>query len=376
VSAPRPIAVHAVTKGGLALAARLGTALGAELRVPEPLRALAPASAVAFPLPMSEALAQSFHRHRAHVFVMAVGAVVRMIAPLLVNKWKDPAVVCVDEAGRFAVSVLSGHAGGGNVLAGEVAAALDAQAVVTTASDVLGTLSVDLLGRDLGWTLECPAVNATRASAAVVNGAPVLLVQETGEPDFWPEDRTWPAHIVRSEALGSDDPTRFEAILVVTDRLPHDSERPVFDRAVLYRPRSLVLGLGCDRGAPAELVQRGVEIVLARHRLALASVREIATVDVKSEEPALRALAARLGCALRLFPAAELDRAEGVESFSETVRRHVGTRAVAEPAALLAAGARRLLVPKQVYTEPGAGRSMTVAVARIPFAGARRTRDA
>jgi cobalt-precorrin 5A hydrolase len=366
VSPRRGVAVHAVTSGGVAIAARLGAALGAEVHVPERLRALAPAGAVTFELPMGEALAATFSLQRGHVFVMAIGAVVRMIAPLLQGKRKDPAVVCVDEAGRFAVSVLSGHAGGGNALAEEVAAVLGAQAVVTTASDVLGTLSVDLLGRDLGWTIDGPPLLATRASAAVVNGAPVLLVQECGERDFWPEGRPWPANVTRAEALGSPDPSRFEALLIVTDRLPEDVERGWFERAVLYRPRSLALGLGCDRGAPADLVARGVETLLARHRLALASVRDVATIDLKADEPALRAFAERLGRPLRLFGARELDAAAGVENFSETVRRHVGTRAVAEPAALLAAGASRLLVPKQVYREPGADRSMTLAVARVP----------
>ncbi len=367
MTGPRPLAVHAVTHGGLAVAARLAAALAAELRVPERFLSFGPAGALGFPLPMREALAPVFPRYRGHVFVMAVGAVVRMIAPLLESKWTDPAVVCVDEAGRFAVSVLSGHQGGGNALSEEVAAVLGAQAVITTASDVLGTLQVDLLGRNGGWTLEDPAGNVTRASAAVVNGAPILLIQETGERDFWSAERPFPSNVTVAASLDAENPARFEALLLVTDRLPDDHERPLFDRAVLYRPKSLVLGLGCDRGTGPDLVARGVAALLDRHRLALASVREVATLDLKADEPALRWLAESLGCPLRLYGAADLDAAPGVESYSETVRRHVGTRAVAEPAALLASGARRLLIRKQVYTEPGAKRSMTLAAARIPF---------
>ncbi len=372
MTGPRPLAVHAITQGGLEVAARLGAVLGADVRVPERLLAVAPASATAFSLPMRDALAPAFPRYRGHVFVMAIGAVVRMIAPLLESKWRDPAVVCVDEAGRFAVSVLSGHAGGANSLAEEVAAVLGAQAVVTTASDVLGTLQVDLLGCDLGWTIEDPARNATRASAAVVDGTPVLIVQEAGERDFWPDDRPFPPNVTVTTTLEAADLGHFEALLLITDRLPAERERALFERAVVYRPRSLVLGIGCDRGAAPDLVTRGVDALLARHRLALASVREIATIELKAGEPALRALAERLACPLRLFGSAELDAAPGVETSSETVRRHVGTRAVAEPAALLASGAGRLLVPRQIYTEPGAGRSMTLAAARIPFSPERR----
>ncbi len=374
MTGPRPLAIHAITHGGLAVAARLAAALGAEVRVPERLLALSPPGAIAFALPMRASLTTAFPLYRGHVFVMAIGAVVRLIAPLLESKWKDPAVVCVDEAGRFAVSVLSGHAGGGNALTVEVAEFLGAQAIVTTASDVLGTLQVDLLGRDQGWTIEDPARRATRASSAVVDGASVLLVQEAGERDFWPAGRAVPRNLTFATALETAEASHFEAVLLVTDRLPEDRERDLFDRAVIYRPKSLVLGLGCDRGTPPDLVARGVETLLARHRLALASVHEVATIDLKADEPALRHLAARLGGRLRLFGAAELDSATGIESFSETVRRHVGTRAVAEPAALLASGASRLLVSKQIYTEPEAGRSMTLAVARIPFSSEQKAR--
>lgn len=367
MSGQRTIAVHAVTRGGVALAARVAARLGADLRVPERLAGAAPEGAATFPLPLRTALAAVFRAYRGHVFVLATGAVVRLVAPLLADKRQDPAVVCVDEAGRFAVSLLSGHLGGGNALAEAVARAVGAQAVVTTASDVRGTLAVDLLGRDLGWTMEDPGGNATRAATAVVEGAPVLLVRETGEPGYWPEGRPFPVNVVRASALAAWDPAVHEALLLVTDRLPRDEERERFARAVLYRPRSLALGVGCDRGAPPELVARGVEALLAQSLLSAAAVREVATIDLKADEPALQALARRYGCALRTFTAAELDATPGIERPSERVKRLVGTRAVAEPAALRAAGADRLLVPKQVYTEPGAGRSMTLAVARVPY---------
>jgi len=135
---------------------------------------------------------------------------------------------------------------------------------------------------------------------------------------------------------------------------------------VIYRPRSLVLGIGCDRATPPELIARGVEALLAAGRLAPHSVREVATVDLKADEAGILALTGRLGCPLRTFTAAELDSTPGIENPLERVARLVGTRGVAEPAALRAAGASRLLLPKQVYTEPGANRSMTLAVARSP----------
>ncbi|HET9555262.1 MAG TPA: cobalamin biosynthesis protein [Anaeromyxobacteraceae bacterium] len=361
---PRPLAVHAVTRGGVALGARLAAALGADLHAARAHAAVAPEGAQLFDLPMAPAVARAFPAYRGHLFVMATGAVVRLVAPLLGSKRTDPAVVCVDEAGTFAVSLLSGHAGGANELARAAARAIGATPVVTTASDVLGTLQVDLLGRGLGWTMEDPRGAATRASAAVVNGAPVLLVQEAGEPGFWPEGTPWPANVTRRPALGPDA-DRFEAVLLVTDRLVGGLAEALAERLVLYRPRSLVLGVGCDRGAPPELVARGVAELLHRHGLSLGAVGAVATVDLKADEAALLALASSLGVPLRSYAAAALDAVPGTENPSARVLRLVGTRGVCEPAALLASGAARLVVPKTVYREPGERRAMTLAVARV-----------
>jgi cobalt-precorrin 5A hydrolase len=168
-------------------------------------------------------------------------------------------------------------------------------------------------------------------------------------------------------SLEGVDPAAFEILLIASDRDLAASHPAHFANAVIYRPRSLVLGLGCDRDTPLELVERGVAALLRTHGLSSKSVKEVATVDRKGDEPALLALCQRHGWPLRTFPAEALDAVPGMENPSAVVQRHVGTRGVSEPAALLAAGAERLLVPKQIYTEPGAGRSMTLAVARIPF---------
>lgn len=366
MTARKPWAIYAITTHGVELGARLAAALpGADLFVSEKLRARAPAGARPLPLPMGPTLAATFTAYDCHVHVISVGAVVRMLAPLLADKKVDPAVVCVDDAARFAVCVLSGHVGRGNAFTARVADALGATPVITTASDVRGTLTVDILGRELGWTLEDATRNVTRGCAAVVNAAPVLFVQEAGEPDWWPPEAPLPPGVAYATTLDGVDPSRWEILLVATDRELRETHRAAWDNAVVYRPRSLVLGVGCDRLTPPALVERGVHATLARHRLALASVRTLATIDVKRDEPALVALAERLGVPLVTYGAAELD-AVPMPTPSSTVQRHVGTRGVAEPAALLAAGADALVVPKQIYTEPGAGRSMTLAVARVP----------
>ena len=364
----KPFAVYAITKHGIAIASRLLPQLsGADLFVSEKLIASAPAGALRLPLPMGPTLLETFPAYDCHIFIISIGAVVRMIAPLLKNKKVDPAVVCIDDAARFSICVLSGHVGRGNMFTDRIATALGAQSVVTTASDVIGTLTVDILGRDFGWTLDDPDRNVTRGCAAVVNATEVLFVQETGEPNWWPAEKPLPEGVRYATSLEGVDPYNFEILLIATDREIGESHPAHWKNAVIYRPKSLVLGIGCDRGTAPDLVERGVMALLARHGLSPKSVKELATIDAKMDEPALLALSERYGWPLRAFPPEELDVVPGIQNPSEKVKQYVGSRGVSEPAALLAAGVEALLVPKHIYTEPGAGRSMTLAVARRAF---------
>ncbi len=364
----KTFAIYAITRHGVEIARRLASGVAdSDLYVSEKLMAGAPPGARPLSLPMGPTLADTFAAYDCHVFVISVGAVVRMVAPLLKNKKVDPAVVCVDDAARFSICVLSGHVGRGNVFTDRVATILGAQAVVTTASDAIGTLTVDILGRELGWTLDDLDRNVTRGCAAVVNAAPVLFVQETGEPTFWPEDKALPEGVQYATSLEGVDARAFEMLLIATDRDIEKSHPEHFANAVVYRPKSLVLGLGCDKGAAADMVERGVFELLAKYGLSAKSVRAMATIDKKKDEPAFLALSEKYGWPMSIYSAEQLDPVSGIENPSDTVKQFVGTRGVAEPAALLAARATELTVPKQIYTEPGAGRSMTFAVARIPF---------
>ena len=363
----KPFAIWSITRHGLGIGQRLAAALPeAELLVSERLAGQAPPGSTLVPLPLGPVLADLFAAYDCHVFVISVGAVVRLIAPYLKDKKVDPAVICVDDAARFAICTLSGHVGRGNAYTDRVADILGATSVVTTASDVLGTLTVDIFGRELGWTLDDMDRNVTRGCAAVVNSAPVAFVQECGEPNFWPLDKPLPASVGYRRSLDDVDPAAHEILLIASDRDLRRTHPAHWERAVIYRPRSLVIGLGCDRGASSEMVARGVDAMLAEHGLSAKAVAAIATIDKKADEVAFLELAHDRKWPLRVYTAEELDGTAGIENPSETVQRHVGTRGVAEPAALRAAGASALVVPKQIYTEPGAGRSMTFAVARIP----------
>ncbi len=291
------------------------------------------------------------------VAVMALGIVVRLVGPLARDKRSDPAVVVVDEAGRFAIATLGGHASGANALALEVAAILGAQAVVTTASDSAGLPAVDQVGRAEGWTIE-RAENLTRVAAAVVRREVVAVYQDAGSPDWWRRFGGWPGHFRRLSSWDAVRGSSPAAILAISDRaIP---EGLPTDRVLVYRPPTLVAGIGCRRGTARVAIEAWVGQVFREHGLAEASLAALATVMLKIDEPGLLEFARSRSLPLVAFPSEQLASQPGIERPSARVFDKVGLYAVAEPSALRAAGAGRLLLPKQK------GPGITLALARHP----------
>ncbi|TAK31633.1 MAG: cobalamin biosynthesis protein CbiG [Chloroflexota bacterium] len=298
-----------------------------------------------------------FPRTRSLVLICAAGIAVRLIAPHLVSKRLDPSVVVVDEQGRYAISLLSGHLGGANELAARVATVLGAQPIITTASDLAGTIAVDLVGAEYGWHIENPD-RLTELSAALVNGLSVGLYQDAGERDWWPRDKPLPANVVRCTDSGRLSKGGYAAALLISDHLITDS-RALPACTVIYRPRSLVLGIGCNRGTSSAEIGDLVGRTLREHGFSDRSIRRLATVDLKRDEAGLTAYADQIGVPISYFSAAELAAVEELPNPSAMVSDHVGTPGVCEPAALLAAATARLVIPK---VKQG---NVTLAVARI-----------
>ncbi|MEU6473636.1 precorrin-3B C(17)-methyltransferase [Streptomyces massasporeus] len=285
--------------------------------------------------PVGDAVRTAFAQCEQLVCFLATGAVVRLVAPLLSGKTEDPGVVCVDEGGRFAVSLLGGHAGGGNELAREVGDLLGAEPVVTTATD-----AVDLAGLDtLGLPVEGDVAGVSRA---LLDGEAVALRAEVA----WP----LPPLPVADEGAYT---------IRLTDRLVEAAER----EAVL-RPPTLVVGVGASRGAPVEEVLGLVEDALREAGLSAASVAELATVDAKADEAGIVEAARRLGVPLVTYSAEELAGVD-VPNPSDAPLAAVGTPSVAEAAALVGGG--ELLVPKRKSAASPA--MATCAVVRRPGRG-------
>jgi cobalt-precorrin 5A hydrolase len=300
-------------------------------------------------------IAREFQRGNPLVLVMAVGAAVRLIAPLLKNKLSDPPVVVVDDFGRYAISLVSGHAGGANDLARRVAQVINAEAIVTTASESSGIPAMEQIVRDQGWWVETGS-RLTRLTAALINHETVGVFQDAGEED-WLDD--FPAGSIDQyssiEELREATPY---AALVITDRLI-TLPASLDERYVICRPPVLVLGVGCSSHAVAEEINELANATLGLAGLSPLSVYAVATIDRRRNDPALVAFAHEHRLQLVAYSAETLDSTAGEWKESDIVRRAVGTGGVAEPAALRCAGVTALVVAKT------AAAHVTVAVARV-----------
>jgi cobalt-precorrin 5A hydrolase len=300
-------------------------------------------------------IAEVFQTKRVLVLVMATGAAVRLVAPNLRDKHRDPAVVAVDDAGRFVISLLSGHTGGANEIARRLALGLGAVAVVTTASELAGTPAPEMIGSSLGWKAE-PSSAFTAVAAALVNGEPVGIFQDVAGDDWLQGDA--PPNLVAYRTIEALAAARPAAAIVISDRiLPLPAE--LVGRSAVYRPPTLMLGVGCSGGAPAEEIEQLIDATLDRERLSSLAVAALATIDRRAEEPGLVSVCERRDWSLRTFSAHELARAPGNWQRSEIVRAAVGAGGVAEPAALLAATTSTLLAVKTK------SKHVTLAIARM-----------
>jgi cobalt-precorrin 5A hydrolase len=322
---PSRTAIIALTKGGRELAARLA--------------ALLPDSeTVSGQGKVQEVMAHIWQNYDRLVCIMAAGIAVRAIAPLVRDKTADPAVVVCDEQGRFAISLLSGHLGGGNALARQIASLLGGQAVITTASDVLGRTALDLWARDAGLSV-ADRRSLTSVMAKLVNSGAVTIYS------------CWPLPDLPPDILPAAAPE--DADLLITCQ----TEAQAPGQSLLH-PKVLAAGIGCNRGTPSAEIGEALRQTCADNGLAWQSVGRLATIDLKQDEPGLLALAAEIDVPLDFYPAGQLNRVEGI-SFSAAVLRATGSKGVAEPAAILSSGGGPLLVKKKKM------RNVTVAVAEI-----------
>lgn len=290
----------------------------------------------------SEFVAASFAAYDRFLFIGAMGICVRCIAPCVSDKYADPAVVCMDSTGQFVVPVLSGHVGGANEWARQIASILGAQAVVTTQSDCNGVWPLDLLAARFGWQTACSHEEMNRAIARFVNQERVsLLLDIKDEGTAWLE-RTLPPY-VKVYYHYADIPFEETDLLIAVT--PYEYEAPV--QALYYRPQVLHLGVGCKKQCVPDGIAEYIEKMMHAHGLSPLSLATVGTIELKKDEPLLKALRERWKQAkVCIYSAEELSGLE-IPHPSQKVYEVTGVYGVAESAALKSSGGGKWLLEKQ-----------------------------
>lgn len=292
----------------------------------------------------------AFHQWDAFIFIGAMGVCVRSIAPVLHDKYTDPAVVCVDVQSQHAISVLSGHIGGANELTRMVANILGATPVITTQSDCYGWWPLDVLGRRFGWHSfvrhresghPVASPDMYEAIRLFVAGEPTALLLEIRDKGTgWLESHL-PPHVKVFYRQEEIDYSRFRLLLSVSYRLPAETPLPY----VCYVAPAVHVGMGLARQAsPAAGIWQAICDRLQACRIPPQAIASVATIDIKQEEPVVQMLQSQYP--VRFYKAEDLEQVQ-VPHPSETVKKHTGTSSVCEAAAMLSSGSYSLLMEKE-----------------------------
>ena len=336
------IAVVAITRRGALLGQRLCKNMaGLECYVSSRYAGQAGSGSRRFePTELKTLLASLWLEYDGFVLIMATGIVVRLIAPLLESKETDPAVIVMDDAGRFSISLLSGHLGGANELAERCAFTSGARAVITTATDANDLPSFDMLAKEQGWVID-DISRVKTLNSLLLDNEEIAIVDPTGQTRTWLHGR---GRVSFYETFAEAAVSKANGFLFVTNRQLPPQVSP--ERLLILRPRNLVLGIGCNRGTPVDEIEELAALHLKRLFLSPKSVCCIASVAAKRDEAGLVAFAEQLGVPLRCFESAELNQVTFPSPPSDHAMAAVGVAGVAEPAALLASGGGPLLLKK------------------------------
>lgn len=276
--------------------------------------------------PFIEFVHRIFPKYNALIFVTATGIAVRSIAGVVWDKRSDPAVVVVDEQARYAISLLSGHLGGANELASEVAKILDCMPIITTASDAQGFEGIDVLAKKLGLYID-NFIDLKRVSACLVNGEKVAISMGM---DF-PREKL--AHLPGiTEVVSNVIPEDAKGCVFVTDEKVSPPPVPY----VILRPQNTVLGIGARKGASYDELLALVNRSFVDLNLSEKSVSCISSIDIKKDEECICRLAQYLNVPIKLYTKEQLSKFEHRFPISPFVKKTVGVGSVAKPSACIA----------------------------------------
>ncbi|MGI0015091.1 MAG: cobalt-precorrin 5A hydrolase [Nitrososphaera sp.] len=306
-----------------------------------------------FTEPSTQLVGTLFKSNDALICIFSLGAVIRMVAPHLLDKKSDPAVIVIDDKATHVISALSGHLGGANALARLVASYLKAEPVITTAADVNETIAVDLLGRQFGWTIE-NFENVTKVSALMVNEEDIAVYQDVGDKNWW--HGPLPKNVSPVYELEQVKRPEYKAGLVISDKVISDPG--ILAKSVIYRPKSLVVGVGLHWDTSKDTIEFGINSVFRERGLSLHSIRNLASINREASVQGLEEYSKQYNFPVEMYDKQQLATVV-VPNPSETVQQFEGTASVSEAAALLSSKGS-LVVQKQKFPP-----NLTVSVSRI-----------
>lgn len=277
---------------------------------------------------------RDFQDYDALVFVMAMGIVVRTIAPLIRSKDKDPAVIVLDQNGTFAISLLSGHLGGANYLTKRIAAAIQAQPVITTATDVQGVLSFDEVAKQNDLCIE-NLEELKYISGALLDGKTIDLYSEI------PLQTPYFCALINV----TETPTAPYRVVISSNTYPPEEDV----HTLFLRPKNLVIGIGCKRDTIPEHLEICFQEFLQTHHLSRLSVTTMATIQRKKREPAILALCEKYGFQLEIVLDDAIRNCGHIFEESAFVQQITGLPAVAEACSYLASDCGDALTGKVRY---------------------------
>ncbi|TSA19212.1 MAG: precorrin-3B C(17)-methyltransferase [Nitrosopumilales archaeon] len=296
-----------------------------------------------------------FKTHEALICIFSLGAVIRLVSPHMKDKKTDPAVVVIDDTGKFVISTLSGHLGGANQLTEDIAKVLGATPVITTAADVNKTIAVDLVGKEFGWKIDDDST-VTRVSAFMVNEEKIGVYQDAGEKDWWTPKKEFPKNVTIYNSFDELKNSNSKGYLIISDKEIEDKE--LLKNTVVYRPKTLVVGVGLHWDTSKDIIKEGVEFCMKKFNLAQKSIARFSSIKKESDVVGLQELAKEWDIPVDYFEKEQLAQI-AIPNPSETVQAFEGTPSVSEASALRSSGGK-LVVEKQKFPP-----NLTVAIARI-----------
>ena len=301
--------------------------------------------------PTSDKIIELFKNSNALICLFSLGAVIRLIAPHLKDKKTDPAVIVIDDKTNFVISVLSGHIGGANELTQEISEKLNALPVITTAADVNKTIAVDLVGREFGWRID-DETTVTKISAHMVNAEPIGVFQQTNDQKWY---KQLPKNVTIYDSLEELKKSNSKAHLIISDEI---IDNELSQESVIYRPQSLVIGIGLHWDTTKDTIKEGIEHCLKKFNLSSKSIAKLVSIKKPEDVQGLIDLGKEMQ-----VPVEYVDREELAEIItpnpSTTVKAFEGTASVSEAAAIKVSKGE-LIVEKQKFPP-----NLTIAIARI-----------